>query len=152
MAVRVEVCVEAVPSVESGPTRRSIDGEALVVVTANRPNVLVEGTPAEVGAVLRELLGQAQTPVVRQSEGHGSPVDLPQLPQFPRQGTLVLEDVDRLSADQQAALHAWLESPQASTVQVVATATVALFSLVAQGCFDEALYYRLNTVLLRAQE
>jgi DNA-binding NtrC family response regulator len=62
-------------------------------------------------------------------------------------GTLILEDVAALSRDQQTALLQWLEDVGRS-VQIIATDTEPVFPLVEKGRFLDALYYRLNTVLL----
>ena len=61
-------------------------------------------------------------------------------------GALVLQNVCALDRHEQAALSRWLD---ASRKQVVATTVDPLFQLVARGLFDEALYYRLNTMLMR---
>ena len=61
-------------------------------------------------------------------------------------GALVLQNVCALDRHEQAALSRWLD---ASRKQVVATTVDSLFQLVARGLFDEALYYRLNTTLMR---
>jgi hypothetical protein len=61
--------------------------------------------------------------------------------------TLVIRNVDRLTAEQQRALLSWLEQTAAPT-HVVSTATVPLFPRVTAGLFLDVLYYRLNTVML----
>jgi hypothetical protein len=65
--------------------------------------------------------------------------------------TFVIRDVDRLSASQQRQLALWLERSAATRIRVVSTSAVSLFPLVAAGLFLEALYYRLNMLLLDAQ-
>ena len=61
-------------------------------------------------------------------------------------GALVLRNVCALDRHEQAALLRWLD---AERKQVVSTTAQPLFPLIAEGLFDEALYYRLNTMLMR---
>ncbi len=62
--------------------------------------------------------------------------------------TLVIRDVDTLSAEQQRDLLSWLEQATVVSTRVVSTTTVPLFQRVTAGRFLDVLYYRLNTVLL----
>jgi transcriptional regulator of acetoin/glycerol metabolism len=62
--------------------------------------------------------------------------------------TLVIRNVDAQNAGQQRALLSWLESTTVASPRVVSTTTGSLFQRVADGLFLEALYYRLNTVML----
>jgi DNA-binding NtrC family response regulator len=65
----------------------------------------------------------------------------------PRDGTLVLLDVERLDREQQAQLDRWLERfDERGRVQVVSAGSAPLFSLVETGAFLPDLYYRLNVV------
>lgn len=61
-------------------------------------------------------------------------------------GALVLRNVSALDRHEQAALLRWLDGDRK---QVVSTSIHPLFPLIASGLFDEALYYRLNVMLLR---
>jgi len=61
--------------------------------------------------------------------------------------TLILENVASLQATEQTNLLTWLSAAD-QRIQIVSTTTQPLFPFVAQGTFDEGLYYRLNTVLL----
>jgi hypothetical protein len=63
--------------------------------------------------------------------------------------TLVIRDVDELSAFQQRELACRLEE-SAGTMRLVSTTTVRLFELVTAGVFFDELYYRLNTWLMDA--
>ena len=65
----------------------------------------------------------------------------------PPSGTLVIWDVDRLSAPQQRACLAWMDR-HAAGVQVISIASRTLFPLVQARAFLPKLYYRLNTVCL----
>ncbi len=71
-----------------------------------------------------------------------TPLELP----TDESGALVLRNLSALERDEQAALLRWLDTDR---VQVVSTTVDPLFPLIAQGLFDEALYYRLNTTLMR---
>ena len=66
----------------------------------------------------------------------------------PREETLLIRNVDRLSASQQHQLSCKLERAAEAPIRVLATTAVPLFELVTAGLFSEALYYRLNTVLV----
>lgn len=61
--------------------------------------------------------------------------------------SLVLRNVSALDRDGQATLLRWLD---AGRKRVISTTAYPLFPLIAGGLFDEALYYRLNVMLLRA--
>ena len=63
-------------------------------------------------------------------------------------GSVVLRNVSALDRGGQAALLRWLDAPNGRK-QVIATAVNPLFPLTTCGLFDEALYYRLNVILLR---
>lgn len=63
-----------------------------------------------------------------------------------KKGTLFLNDVAALGRDQQLALNDWLGS--CDNLQTISITSVPLESLVADGQFLEALYYRLNVVRL----
>ncbi len=62
-------------------------------------------------------------------------------------GALILEDVSTLTTEDQTRLLAQFDS--GNRTQIVSTSEHPLFTLVARGLFDAALYYRLNVVLLR---
>jgi hypothetical protein len=73
---------------------------------------------------------------------HDQSTDVPEL----TTGTLVVGQVDRLDASQQAQLLQWIDLH--SSVQVLALAPASLFERVARGRFSTELYYRMNTVLV----
>jgi sigma-54-interacting transcriptional regulator len=62
--------------------------------------------------------------------------------------TLVIRNVDALSAIRQRELLLWLEQAAVAQTRVISTTTVPLFQHVTAGLFLDALYYRLNTVML----
>jgi len=103
-------------------------------------NVLLEGPETSTEATLRLLAPHLRAPVIWKPRG------APFEPPTSDVGALILEDVDGLSWDEQTRLLAWIDAtPHA---QVVSTTAHSLFTLVARGRFDVALYYRLNVVLL----
>jgi hypothetical protein len=103
-------------------------------------NVLLEGSEASTAAVLRVLAPHLRPPVIWVRSG--GPFELP----CGAVGALILQDVDGLSAEEQARLLTWIDATPGA--QIVSTTAAPLFTLVARGRFDAALYYRLNVVLL----
>jgi hypothetical protein len=91
-----------------------------------RHNLLIEGPVAATHDVLRRLEPHLRQPVV------------------------IFEDVAALGATDQRRLLARLDGP-GPRAQVISTAEQALYTLVTRGQFDEALYYRLNVMLLRVR-
>jgi hypothetical protein len=65
-------------------------------------------------------------------------------------GTLILEEGDRLSERDQADLLEWLND-HGQSVRVLTTCSRPLFPLVEAGSFLESLYYRLNHVVIAAR-
>lgn len=104
-------------------------------------NLLLEGPEEVTNAVLVLLKPHLREPVLWRERG--TPLDLPDR----QPDTLILQDVGALNAGDQRRLLRWLDDARQPT-QVVSTATVPLFSLVTDGHFDSALYYRLNVMLL----
>ena len=106
-------------------------------------NVLVVGPHETVELLLTELLPHLESPIfcgTRDIDALTSSTDTMR--------TVVIRDVDGLSASQQQRLSCWLEHAPAAPVRIVSTTTVPLFELVEAGLFPDVLYYRLNTVLL----
>jgi hypothetical protein len=62
-------------------------------------------------------------------------------------GTLILEKPDRLSMREQTALLDWLHD-DGRAMRVLTTSVRPLYPLVDEGLFLDALYYRLNHVLI----
>jgi hypothetical protein len=112
-------------------------------ICAARHNVLIEGEAVATDAVLCRLEPHLRTPVVwmRPEE----PVTRP----TGEVGTLVLQNVAALGADDQTWLSEWLN--EATRCHVISTSATPLFSLVACGLFDATLYYRLNVLLLHVE-
>jgi len=105
-------------------------------------NVLIEGTVAATDAVLRQLQPHVHEPIVWHR-----PTATLELPSSETR-TLMLTDAAGLSSDDQQRVLAWIEDGGART-RIISTSDRPLFALVEGGCFDAALYYRLNVLLLR---
>jgi hypothetical protein len=111
------------------------------LVIRARSNLLLAGSLSATDAMLVALKPHLRAPLLQCKPETGVPV-----PQ-PREGTLVLLEVDRLDLKQQAQLVKWLDRfDERWRVQVVSTTSEPLFSLVETGAFLASLYYRLNVV------
>jgi len=111
------------------------------IVKTGRPNALIMGAADAVEQCLAALLPHLDRPVCL---GVLDTV----LSSTDEVKTCVIRDVHELSEDQQQRLSSWLEQAAGRRMRIVSTTTLPLFQLVAAGLFLEALYYRLNTVLL----
>jgi hypothetical protein len=103
-------------------------------------NLLLEGAETSTVAVLRLVAPDLRAPVMWKRPGvpFAFPAD--------EIGTLILEDVDGLSPEEQTRLLRWIEAKPLT--KIVSTTARPLFALVEAGRFDIALYYRLNVILL----
>jgi len=111
------------------------------LVIRARSNLLLVGSSSDTDAMLVALKPYLDEPLRQHKPETGVPV-----PQ-PREGTLILLEVDRLDGEQQVQLDRWLDRfDERGRVQVVSTASEPLFSLVETGAFLANLYYRLNVV------
>ena len=107
-----------------------------------RPNVMIIGSSALTTAVVTDLI--ALTPSVFVWIPH---VPLPKPGQ--RASTLVVHDVCTLSLARQDRWIDWLDRAAAPRPQILTTSNLDVWPLVTRGMFRSALYYRLNTVLLK---
>jgi len=105
-------------------------------------NVLIEGTEDATDAVLRQLQPHIREPIA----SHQPPATL-DLPSGEIRA-LILKNAAALSSYQQRHLLAWMQETGSRT-RIISTSPRSLFTLVESGCFDAALYYRLNVLLLR---
>jgi transcriptional regulator of acetoin/glycerol metabolism len=107
-----------------------------------RTNVLVVGNPEATRIVVDMLRLDLRGPIVRWRAGQ--PLDLPSPA---RAATLVLENVTRLTTDEQFRVLRWLDDVK-GRIRVVSTTNDPLWPRVQVGVFNEVLYYRLNTVFV----
>jgi Sigma-54 interaction domain len=105
-----------------------------------RTNVLVVGSSEATRIVLDMLRLDLRGPVLKWRPGQ--PLELPTRG---RAATMVLEDLTRLTDDEQVRILGWLDEV-VGQIRVVSTTTVPIWPRVARGEFNDVLYYRLNTV------
>ena len=106
-------------------------------------NMLIRGEKSAATATVVALSADLSMPFVTWSAG--SAASLPAL----HQGTVVLQDVDRLDLGAQRELLTWLDE-RGGRVRVISTTRGDLFDLVTSGEFLDPLYYRLNTIVVDA--
>jgi hypothetical protein len=108
-----------------------------------RCNVMLEGGTEATVAIVALLEPYLRGPIVRTRPGA---FEL----ELPPTGTVVLEAVSELDGDDQSRMMRWLDDTN-GCVQTISITTMPLFPLVVRGLFTEALYYRLNSILLRVR-
>lgn len=111
------------------------------ILRAHRLNVLLEGPAIATTAVLRLLQPHLPEPIRWHQPRRALRL------RSVETGALILKDVTALSLDDQRRLLDWIVRTGSQT-QIVSTTDRPLFALVTRGLFDEALYYRLNLMLL----
>jgi len=111
------------------------------ILRAHPLNLLLEGPAIATNAVLRLLQPHMPEPIRWHQQQRA--LTLPS----EATGALIVRDVTALSADDQTRLLDWIVRAGSQT-QIVSTTDRSLFALVTQGLFDQALYYRLNLMLL----
>ena len=109
-------------------------------LVATRANAIVVGNEDAVLGVWTAVWPTLQKPIVWVE------ADRLSLPRH-SSGTLILQGADALSASAQQWVFDWLDQDARAT-RVLTTTTHSLFPLVENGSFLEALYYRLNMLLL----
>jgi hypothetical protein len=109
-------------------------------------NVLLVGPERRIQDLVSIRVRETDTGlVIRCQDG---PPQLP--PASPHVGSMVLRDVDFLTPREQRRLFEWLAT--SNRTQVVSTASAPLLPLVEARVFNDALYYRLNTVYIDLSE
>ena len=103
-------------------------------------NLLLAGGAGAIRIVLEMLWLELREPILK-----WRPDQRLDLPSPSRAATLILYDVDTLSADDQHRVLRWLDET-AGQVRVVSTSPKPLWPRVKSGAFSDVLYYRLNTV------
>ena len=119
------------------PMARATNAD-LLVVSMPGVHLLLTGTGELIQVALMRLIPSLSGPI--QTWTPGRPIILPAATEA---GTLIVRDVDALSAFEQYRLLKWLETPNLRT-RVISTTTAHLRSRVQNGSFDGALFFRLN--------
>ena len=111
----------------------------LSVIRRSHPNVLLIGLKDSNERALSALLPSCRTPVYERNPEF----EMPNV----GEGTCVMRRIEMLSPQRQRSLHEWFDRA-GGRIQVVSLASPRLFQLVSAGAFHEALFYRLNIVML----
>ena len=119
--------------------RRSRSRDLDLITRPPYPNALLIGSPSRAQAIVTELLIKLDRPVA-----YWFPTGGQHIPAVER-GTLVIWNMDTLTAIQQWHLLTWIAA-NAESHQVISVATARLFARVKRGEFLQALYYQLNVV------
>jgi Sigma-54 interaction domain len=118
------------------------------MLRAMRPNILIIGRNDAVDPAVMALVGELPGTVSYVAPNAPPPEEQ----SGDDAGMLIVPDVAALSAERQHEWLAWLNDPDARRPQIVATSPVPLYPMVVKETFLEALYYRLNTILLDVQD
>jgi len=121
---------------------RSVPRRDLQVSSMPRTNVMVVGNAEATRIVVDMLRLDLRGPVVKWRAGQ--PLALPAPGSC---STLVLENLTRLTDEEQIHMLRWLDEVRGK-IRVVSTAGVPVWPRVQNGQFNEVLYYRLNTVFV----
>jgi hypothetical protein len=109
----------------------------------HRPNLMIVGKQTTLERVVQQLSVVCHPPlwICRLPGTLHLPTDI--------KGTLVLGNIDQLMIGQQIRLFDWL-GRKGHEVQVVSVTGAPMTQLIEQGRFLEGLFFRLNTVVIRA--
>lgn len=121
---------------------RSVPRRDLQVSSMPRTNVMVVGNTEATRIVVDMLRLDLRGPVVKWRAGQ--PLALPAPGSC---STLVLENLTRLTDEEQLRVLRWLDDVRGK-IRVVSTAGVPVWPRVQTGEFNEVLYYRLNIVFV----
>lgn len=127
------------------PMARAANAD-LLLMSMPRVNLLLTGTAPVVQEALTRLMPILRGPVHTWSSA--GPLELPPPTAF---GTLILRDVDALSALDQYRLLKWLDLAAGRT-QVISTTSLPLRQEVDADTFHGGLYYRLNVACVDLTE
>jgi hypothetical protein len=115
----------------------------MTIARATRANLLVAGPDHLVSNVVNLVAPETRSDVTIQARD--GRLQLP--PAASRPATVVIRDVDELSAVEQRRLLEWLDAAHTRT-QVISTSSVPLLPRVEERRFNETLFYRLNTIYI----
>ena len=116
----------------------NVMNDAITLLRRNRPNMLIVGHDAAVERALARLRPHLIAPIADWA---------PRGVAISAIRTLIVKHVEALTQAEQARLME-LSADVECSVQVISTARAPLFPAVERGVFNDALYYRLNVVLL----
>jgi Sigma-54 interaction domain len=122
------------------PARLAIQAGDWNTLISTRANTVVVGTEEAALRVWTAVWPSLQKPI---HWVEGERLALPRL----SAGTLILQGADAMNQSAQQRLFEWLEGDARAT-RILTTTRRPLFDLVEEGGFLEALYYRLNMLLL----
>jgi hypothetical protein len=114
----------------------------LDLARTTRANLLVVGDDDIVAGIMTSLWPSLATPIAVRQRGDRLRLS----PTSPPASTIVIYDVDTLTRHQQRRLHHWIAVN--GRTQIVSTASKSLWPMLQAGAFHEALYYRLNVLML----
>ena len=127
------------------PMARAANAD-LLVESMPSVNLLLTGTDDLIHFALTTLMPSLRGPIAIWMSPR--PLTLPAPMQA---GTLILRDIDKLSAFDQVRLLKWLEQPNLRT-RIISTTATPLRARVEIGTFDAALYFRLNVACVDLTE
>jgi Sigma-54 interaction domain len=130
------------PVSEAVPFAADSAGSEWRAVCLEHVNVLLEGTETAIDAVVGRLLPHLREPVVSIEPKAAFSLPTTEI------GTLILNEVARLTIREQTQFLEWLNTASAPP-QLITTSVQPLFARVERGLFGEVLYYRLNVIRLQ---
>ena len=124
------------------PAFRLTDSSDWCALLESRANVLLFGVAAATDAFLREALPHLRTPVQHIASEEGITISA-------SAKTVVLRNVEILNGNEQRTLLEWLDrQPDDRKPQIISHTSAMLYAYVEAQLFDQALYYRLNSIYL----
>ena len=124
------------------PAFRLADSCDWCALIESRANVLVTGVAAATDAFLHQALRHFRTPIQDIACEEGVTISAPAK-------TIVLRNVEILNGSEQRTLLDWLDRlPADRKPQIISQTSAMLYAYVQAQVFDQALYYRLNSIHL----
>ena len=124
------------------PAFRLADSCDWCALIESRANVLVTGVAVATDAFLHEALRHLRTPIQYIACEEGVTISAPAK-------TVVLRNVEILNGIEQRTLLDWLDRlPADRKPQIISQTPAMLYAYVQAQLFDQALYYRLNSIYL----
>jgi hypothetical protein len=128
------------PTTDRTPAFRITESSDWCALLASRANVLVSGAAPAAEAFLREAALHLRAPIQHIACEGGVAISA-------SARTVILHDVEILTGIEQQKLLDWIDrEPMDRRAQIIAHTAAPLFAHVQAQLFDEALYYRLNSI------